>query len=136
MTDTAGTTPATPEELAEYYGKLVGLVINGEAEKKATYDACVTKILASTRQAYPTTSDKVLGSFAASIAYLLGQMQKVQARDLSEFLEHTFNEYLITAAVLFGGYDPMSDKVPVAPEVAVATGEVPEDLSPLPGNYL
>lgn len=139
MSEDAAKKPATREEIAEYYGNLVGLVLDGDEKKKATYDACATKILTGLHTSFPTLSDTVLGTFAASVSHMFAQAMTVQARDLSEFLTHTFDEYLITAAVLFGGYDVNSPDMPKAPE-AKPVAEEPHAAAPVddyrPGQYL
>lgn len=123
--------PPTDEETRESYRKLAAMIINGDAEKKAKLDECVTKLLTRMRLAFPTLSDKTLTAFAASTGYLMGQAMTVQARDLSEFMEHTFHDYMMTAAVLSGGYDLEDSTLPPVPvpEVVVAPEPVAESYT-------
>jgi hypothetical protein len=127
----------TEEETREYYTSLIAAIINGDEEKKKQLDVCATKLLTTMRTSFPTIGDKVLATFASSCAYLFAQVMQVQTRDLSVFVEHTFNDYMVVSATLLGAYDPMSTEVPKAPEV-----KTPEEMPVVvdedyrPGNYL
>ncbi len=125
----------TDEETRKHYSDVTALIINGDTEKKKKLDACATALLTRMRTLFPTLPDKVLASFSASIYYLFAAAMTVQARDLSEFMEHTFNDYLFTTAVLLGAYDPMSTEVPPVPEVK-APEVAPVDDDYRPGVYL
>jgi hypothetical protein len=134
MTEPENKTP-TAEETRDYYANLVALIINGDAEKKAKLDVCATKLLTVARTTYPTLADKTLAGFMSSTAYLVAQTMTLQARDLSDFLEHTFNDYMTVAAVLVGAYNLESTDVPPVPEVKIAAPE-PEPEEFVPGTYL
>lgn len=123
----------TDEETRDYYAKLAGAIIKGDAKRKKELDVCATKMLTVMRTAFPTLPDKVLCAFSASIGYLFAQALSVTARDISEFLTHCFDEYMIVAAVLAGGYDVNSTEVPKAPEPEVAK---PSEEDYVPGTYL
>ena len=116
MSETNEPKQFTEAETKEYYAGLVASIINGDAEKKKAIDTCATALLTKMRVSFPTLSDKVLGTFSSSTAYLFAQLSVVQVRDVSEFIEHTFNDYLVVAAVLAGAYDPESVDVPPVPE--------------------
>lgn len=113
----------------EFYGKLAGMLIRGDVQRKQGYDEAVKVVLGSMKKAMPLATDEALAEFSSAITMVIAQVMRAPMQTASEVLQTVFDEYAMVTAQLIGAYDVGSDTVPniTAEEaLAVVDSQVPK----------
>lgn len=96
----------------EFYGKLAGMLIRGDSQRKQVYDEAVKVVLGSMKKAMPLSTDEALAEFSSAITMVIAQVMRAPMQSAGEVLQTVFDEYAMVTAQLIGAYDVGSDTVP------------------------
>jgi hypothetical protein len=100
----------------EHYKAMVGIIINGDTNKKQELDGAARLAIAQAKKSMPTAETETLVTFFASIAFMLAHLMTTQVKNIGEVIENTFDSYTVAAAHIMGAYDIEGSEMPIKPE--------------------
>lgn len=94
------------------YRRMVGMLMKGDKNRKADYDARASAILATLRDQLPNADDETLLEFTSTLCYTGGAMLKATVEEAGPLARNIHEVYAVATAELLGVYDPANPEPP------------------------
>jgi hypothetical protein len=100
------------EKEQDVYRAMIAEVVNGDPERKKSLDMVTSYAINGLKEILPNATDEELAKVLMYFAIVMSRIQALPFNVASLFVQHAFEGYVASVAVLAGAYEPDPANLP------------------------